>query len=98
MTVGYDCEVNLNDYEDLTQEDLEAVATALKNYEWYHEGGKLVISGECEVDDYAYSAKDVADELKWLLWDAAEIDADVDAEEIEYEPDWDKMPGGYDTL
>lgn len=81
MTVRYDCTVDLSEYE-LTAADIESVKRALdeEGYDWYHDGDKLYISGEVEVDSYGTSAADIAAELKWLLWKVAEIDADVDVD------------------
>lgn len=93
MTVAYDCTVNLGEYDDLTATDLDAVTAALdkERYEWYLDEDTLTIQGECDVDDYAWTADDVAEDIKWLLRDAAEIDADVETREVEYEPDWDAI-------
>lgn len=79
MTVNYECEVVLSEYEHLTQDDLEALDNALRYYDCYLDGDKLTISGECEVDDYTTTAADVAADIKWLLWQSASVDADVKA-------------------
>lgn len=103
MNVGYNCTVELAEIEGLTVDDMNRLIDALNknHYDWAFNDDytELYINGTCEVDDYAFNADDVRDELTWLLWTAADIDADVEAEEIEPdEPDWDSMPGGYDTL
>lgn len=96
MTVSYDCKA---DVSELTAEELNAVTNRLdkEGYEWDCTGEQLTVAGECEVDDYSTNADDVANEIDWILWSTANLDADIKTEEVEYEPDWDKMPGGYDT-
>lgn len=105
MTVEYECSFDLKDYVDedgvgVLDEELAATKAAIKKagYNWYQEGDEITISGEIEVADYYGDADDVADEIKGILWNKGEIDADVDTREVEYEPDWDKMPGGYDYI
>lgn len=99
MTVSYSCEVNAGALNDF---DYNLVTGSLDRYgyEWSfasgEDGGKLIIEGEMEVDDYDMNAGDVADEIKNILWNTAEYDVDVETREVEHEPDWDAMPGGYD--
>ena len=97
MTVSYDCAA---DVSELTAEDLNALTNRLdkERYDWYYDGDTLTIQGECEVDDYGTNANDVAREIDYILWSEANLDADIKTEEVEYEPDWDKMPGGYDYI
>ena len=105
MTVEYECNFNLTDYVDedgvgVSDEVLAATKAAIEKagYDWYQEGAEITISGEVNVDEYDTTADDVASEIKWILWKTGEIDADVDVREVEYEPDWDKMSGGYDYI
>lgn len=97
MEVAYDCTVDMCDYEDLTPNEWNKVAVSLNaaNYDWRFDISKkkLYICGECRIDPYSMDASDVKAELKWLLYDVAEIDADVYVKEIEYEPDWDRIGG-----
>ena len=95
MTVSYECTA---DVSELTAEELDTLTTRLskEHYEWAYTGSTLEIGGECEVDSYSTSADDVASEIEWILWDAAEVDADAKAKQVEFEPDWDRMPGGVD--
>ena len=97
MTVTYGCNINLRDYieEDITTEDIANVKAAIEEagYDFYQDGDEVTIEGEVEVDDYSTDAADVASEIKWILWKTAEIDADVDAEAEESEPDWDHIYG-----
>lgn len=95
MTVEYECYFNLTDYVDengvgVSDERLAATKAAIEKagYDWYQEGDEITISGEVDADDYSTSAADVASEIKWILWKTGEIDADVDAREVEYEPDY----------
>ena len=105
MTVEYECSINLKDYVDedgvgVSDEELDATKAAIEKagYQWYQNDDNIEICGEVDVDDYSTSADDVASEIKWILWDKGEIDADVDAREVDSEPDWDKMAGGYDFI
>ena len=95
MTVRYECTA---DVSELTAEELNAATNALDKdrYDWYLDGDELTVQGECEVDDYSTNADDVAKEIDYILWSEANLDADIKTEEVEYEPDWDKMPGGVD--
>lgn len=86
MTVKFKCVLNLSEYDYLTAADIDKVKAELDKarYDWYHDGDELEISGECEVNEEftdAANAADVASEIKWLLRDAADIDADIDVEE-----------------
>lgn len=80
-TVTYNCSFVLSEYPHLTKTDLDKLETALdeEDYDYYYKGGKLKIHGDFYVDSDT-TAKEVANDLKWLLWDTAEIDADVSAE------------------
>lgn len=105
MMVEYECNFNLTDYVDadgtgVSDEELKATKAAIEKagYEWYQDGDEITICGEIDVDEYSTTADDVASEIKWILWKTGEIDADVDAREVEYEPNWDSMPGGYDYI
>lgn len=95
MTVSYDCKA---DVSDLTAEELNAATNQLDKdgYDWYLDGDELAVQGEREVDSYSTNADDVAREIDYILWSTANLDADIKTEEVEYEPDWDKMPGGVD--
>ena len=100
MTVEYDCNFNLTDYVDengvgVSDEELATTKAAIEKagYDWYQEGDEITISGEIEVDDYYGDADDVADEIKGILWNKGQIDADVDTREVKYEPDWDQIYG-----
>lgn len=99
MTVSYSCEVNAGATDDFDY-NLATASLDKYGYDWSYEsgedGGKLIIEGEIEVDAYDTSADDVADEIKNILWNTAGYDADVTVREVEYEPDWDRMPGGVD--
>ena len=100
MTVEYECTLNIAEYKELgvTDDDFAKAKAAIEKagYDWYQDDNEVQICGEVDVDDYDTNADDVASEIKWILWNEGEIDADVDTREIEYEPDWDSMPGGYD--
>lgn len=102
MTVEYECALNIAEYKELgiTDDDFAKAKAAIKKagYNWHQKGDEITINGEIDVDEYDTTADDVASEIKWILWETGEIDADVDADEVEYEPDWDKMPGGYDYI
>lgn len=103
MKVRYDTTIRLTEIEGLTVDDLNRLIDALNkshcNWAFDDDYTELYIGGECEVDDYAFNADDVKDDLSWLLWNIADIDADVDVEEVEPdEPDWDSMTGGYDNI
>lgn len=95
MTVAYDY---TGDISELTATELTALASALNKsrYDWSVEGKVLTISGECEADDYSENANDVGEDIKDLLWHGYEVDMDGTVETVEYEPDWDTMPGGWD--
>lgn len=100
MTVEYECSFDLKDYVDengvsVSDAELAATKAAIEKagYNWYQEGDEVAICGEIDVDDYDTNADDVANEIKWILWDNGEIDADVDTCEVEYEPDWDQIYG-----
>lgn len=95
MTVSYDCKA---DVSDLTAEELNAATNQLDKdgYDWYLDDDELTVQGEREVDSYSTNANDVANEIDYILWSTANLDADIKTEEVEYEPDWDKMPGGVD--
>ena len=95
MTVSYSCEVYVG---DIAAEELNALTNKLdaERYDWAIEGDTLTIDGETEVDSYDTNADDVASEIDYILWSTANIDADIEAKAVEYEPDWDAMPGGYD--
>ncbi len=82
MTVDYECRVKLDEYEYLTAGDVENVKAALDGayYTWHHDGDDFTIAGKCEVDENGTDAADVAAEIRDLLWEVAEIDADVKAE------------------
>lgn len=101
MTIRYECIADLGEVNDF---EYGVLTASLKKYGYEYEyesdqdGGKLIIEGEIEVDDYTYSAADVASEIDYILWNAADLDADIRAKEVEYEPDWDSMPGGYDAI
>lgn len=97
IEIEYDC---TEDISHLSPEGRAKLDAELDRDNWfrtgYHiDGSTLTISGSCEVDDYVYAAPDVAAELENLLWQF-NIYADVEAHEVEHEPDWDKMPGGVD--
>ena len=97
MTVEYEITGSV---EHLTAAEVDKLLSDLhgSQYDWTLDGTELEVSGSCEVDDYSTDAADVADEIKWWLRTAYDIDADGSATEVESEPDWDKMPGGYDYL
>ena len=97
MTIIYDCTA---DVSELTVEELTAVTNALDKdrYEWYLDDKQLTINGEREIDPYYDTASDVAKEIDYILWSEGNLDVDIKTSEVEYEPDWDKMPGGYDYI
>jgi len=100
MMVKYNCAVVYSDYEDGLDMELVAKAkTELEKdgYDVYDTDDGFEVSGEIDIDDYSTNADDVESEIKWTLWKVADIDADVDVDEVEPDdPDWDSMPGGYD--
>ena len=95
MTVEYEITGSV---EHLTAAEVDKLSSELSSssHYWNIDGTELEISGECEVDDNYETADDVRDEITWWLWTSYDIDADGKAQQVEYEPDWDKMPGGYD--
>lgn len=97
MTVKYECHA---DTSDATAKEIHAAEAALdkEHYDWYLDENTLVVEGETEVDGYSTNAAEIADEIEWILWNKAGIDADAYAEEVEFEPDWDRMTGGYDYI
>lgn len=97
MTISYSCEA---DVSNVTIEDLTALAAKLdaEHYDWAIEDGTLTLDGETEVDSYDTNADDVARDINYILWSTANLDADIETKEVEYEPDWDAMPGGYDAI
>lgn len=97
MTISYNCEA---DVSELTAEELNALTNKLddERYDWTIEDGTLTLDGETEVDSYDTNADDVANDIDDILWSTANLDADIETKEVEHEPDWDKMPGGYDAI
>jgi len=93
MTVKYKCAVKFSEYEHLTPELIGKAMAAVRaaRYDCYVDADGLEIDGECEVDDYIYTVDDIASEIRWALWDSAEIDADVHAECTD-EYDWHNSP------
>ena len=72
--------------------------TALRNWDYFDvERKKFYVSGSCGCDDNAHEDSGDYKNIEKVL---AEYDIDWQggAREIESEPDWDKMPGGYDAL
>ena len=100
MTVSYSCEVKMSEPSDFEHYDELTAALSKNGYDWDYdsETKSLIIEGETEVGDYDMNAGDVADEIANILWNTAEYDVDVETREVEYEPDWDSMPGGYDYI
>lgn len=82
MTINYECNINLNEYEEVTEESIAKAKAAIEKagYDWYRDGDEISIGGDIEVDDYVYDAADIASEISWILWDVGGIDADADAE------------------
>ncbi len=93
MTVKYKCTVKFSEYEHLTDELIGKAIAAVRaaRYDCYVDADGLEIDGECEVDGNPYDADEVASEIRWVLWDSAEIDADVHAECTD-EYDWHNSP------
>ena len=96
IEIRYDC---TGDISHLTPQEHASLISELDHDNWFRDdwhitGNTLTIEGSCEVDDYSYAAGDVEYELKCLLWHY-DIDADITARQIEYEPDWDKIPRGW---
>ena len=85
MRVAYNCEVVFDEYEFLTEADIAEAKRALNDlgYEVYLDDKTLTVNGDIEVDADTYTPEDIAYEIHRTLWDAAEIDADATAEEVE---------------
>lgn len=86
-TVTYNCSFVLSEYPHLTTPILFLLETKLndEDYNYYYEDGKLKIRGDFYVSSDT-TAEEVANDLKWLLLDVADIDADVSAE-TQYDDD-----------
>lgn len=102
MTIKYNCTVTYSDHVDPEYGglDMELVSKAISElehdgYDVYTDENGFEVSCEIEVDSYCESANTVKSDIAYTLRQA-DIDADVDTEEVEYEPDWDRMPGGHD--
>lgn len=97
MTIAYKCEA---DVSELTAEELDELTDELNDSDycddWVINDSILTIDGETEVDSYDTDAVDVASDIDYILRSTANIDADIEAKTVEHEPDWDRMPGGYD--
>lgn len=102
MAIKYNCTVNYSDHVDPEYGglDMDLVRKAISglehdDYGVYTDETGFEVSGEVDIDPYDESAATVKSDIEYWLRQA-DIDADVDTEEVEYEPDWDRMPGGYD--
>ena len=91
MTIRYKCAVKFDEYEHLTDELISAAIAALKaaGYCCYRGATGFDVDGELNTDEE--TADDIADEIRWILWDSAEIDADASAECTD-EYDWRHSP------
>ena len=100
MTIAYKCEVKMSEPSDFEHYDELTAALSKNGYDWDYdpETKSLIIDGETEVDSYDTNADDVASDIDYILRSTANIDADIETKEVEYEPDWDAMPGGYDAI
>lgn len=83
IEVAFDC---TEDIAHLTPAEVTSLKSELDHDiwfrdDWYITGGKLTVSGTCQVDDYSSTAPDVAYELECLLG-KFNIDADVAAKRI----------------
>lgn len=97
MTVRYSCEVNLRGVKSKIRKALTTKLDA-EHYDWWYDNSTLIIEGETEVDSYDTNAGDVASEIDWIVESTTGIIVTTRAEAVEYEPDWDAMPGGYDAI
>ena len=96
MTVEYEF---AGETEHLTDTEKYALEDKLSKtrYEFHFNGSRLDIVGYCDIDEYSYTPDDVEDDIKWLVHDY-DVDLDGRACQVEFEPDWDKMHGGYDYI
>lgn len=93
MTIEYEFSGDISDLSELQAAELEDKLYK-SPYEFYFIGNRVDIVGECDVDSYDHDADDVSNDIIWLVGDY--VDLDGRACEINCEPDWDKMTGGYD--